>query len=394
MEQRKFNSNIDADSVIEQKTKLEAEEAKRLEAKEEAKKGNNKEKWVFKPSLYLNTRLEGSGKSKTITIRLLPFDSKGGTPFGQAHVHSVKVNKEVSPSGWKKFMCPIGMGKGDKCPFCEVSNKSRELRFSNSAAADRALAKQYSEQEFSNKAKDYYVVRCIDRDNEADGPKFWRFAASKKNDGVFDKIYALFSARMKESIEQVFIDSGVKYDARTIQDIFTINSKQGRISALRSCGCNVSDDFEAYSIYDLNNGKDIVVTVSSDAQGKTTYQISDKSFKTPLSRDFEQGMAWINDTQTWEDAYPVRSYDYMEVVLLGGVPVWSQDLKRFVDKQVVEKINEELKEQDIKDNLKEPSKDFSSFTVDTGYTKTQQTVINNVQQQETKAQTYYEDLPF
>lgn len=391
MEQKKFNSNIDAASVIEQKSKLDAEEEKRLKAKEEAK--NNKGKWEFKPSLYLNTRLEGVAKSKTITIRLLPFDSKGGTPFAQAHVHSVKVNKEVSPSGWKKYMCPIGMGKGDKCPFCDVANKSRELRFSNDAQADKSIAKKYSDVEFSNKAKDYYIVRCIDRNNESDGPKFWRFAASKKNDGVFDKIYALFCARMKESIEQVFVESGVKYDSQTIQDIFAIKNKVGRISALRSCGCNVSDDFEAYSIYDLNNGKDLVVTVSCDAQGKTTYQISDKSFKTPLSNDFEQGMAWINDTQTWEDAYPVRSYDYMEIVLQGGVPIWSQDLKRFVDKTLNDKINEELKEQEIKDNLKEPSKDFSSFTIDTGYTKTQQAVINS-STQETSDKVYEEDLPF
>jgi hypothetical protein len=55
-----------------------------------------------------------------------------------------------------------------------------------------------------------------------------------------------------------------------------------------------------------------------------------------LSEDAEQAAAWLADTRTWEDVYSVKTYDYLEIIVKGGVPAWDKDAKRFVDKASVE----------------------------------------------------------
>ena len=36
------------------------------------------------------------------------------------------------------------------------------------------------------------MVKLIDRDNEQDGVKFWRFKHNTKSEGVLDKIFPIF----------------------------------------------------------------------------------------------------------------------------------------------------------------------------------------------------------
>ena len=85
---------------------------------------NNFRKNVFDAKNYLNARLAQNETSKTLTIRLLPFSSENRSPFKKVITHTVKVNKEVSPSGWKTFICP------EKNVFEDAKNSGSGLFFS------------------------------------------------------------------------------------------------------------------------------------------------------------------------------------------------------------------------------------------------------------------------
>lgn len=59
---------------------------------------------AFDTKNYLNVRLDKGETEKTIKIRLLPFpDTK--TPFLHIHMHTLRVPKEISASGWKSYVC-------------------------------------------------------------------------------------------------------------------------------------------------------------------------------------------------------------------------------------------------------------------------------------------------
>ena len=73
--------------------------------------------------------------------------------------------------------------KDEDCPFCEA----REALLSTGEAADKDLAKKYY-------PRLMYVVKVIDRDNEEDGPKFWRFNHDFRKTGILDKIMGVMSA--------------------------------------------------------------------------------------------------------------------------------------------------------------------------------------------------------
>ncbi len=45
------------------------------------------------------------------------------------------------------------------------------------------------------KPRKFYIVKVIDRDNEQDGPKFWRFKHNYKQEGIFDKIIPIYKAK-------------------------------------------------------------------------------------------------------------------------------------------------------------------------------------------------------
>ena len=222
MGNKNFSVNIDDDAV---KNQYEQEQKQPVK------------KTQFDTKNYLQARLASNEDTKTLTIRLLPFSPKGGSPFKKVFMHTVKVNKEVSPSGWKTFVCPThnkkdGSVMGDKCPFCETSAKARELK---SKSLDEPTKKKYGDVEFLNRVKEMWIVRCIERDHEEDGVKFWLFNSSKKKDGVYDKIMNLAKIRSEAA------------------------AKKGN----------------TYSIFDLNNGLDLVVTLSRTSDNKTAVQIID-----------------------------------------------------------------------------------------------------------------------
>ena len=276
-----------------------------------------KKKTEFSPKNYLSARLNPGETEKTLVIRLLPFSAEETDPFKKVFIHTVKVNKELSPGGWKTFVCPVHNKMGDKCPFCEVSSKSRELRFNAGTDAEK---KKYGEIEYLNKAKAAYIVRCIERGHEEDGVKFWLFNENKQGKGVYDQI-------------------------------IKIQKRRAEKAKLRGEECN---------IFDLNNGKDLILTITKDINNKTVITVVDDDEKTPLTDDYEKGMSWINDPKKWTDVYTVKNYDYMVIVINGGVPVFDKEQNKYVDQAAKKEAEAKQKEEELNANLTEQKVDFAA----------------------------------
>ena len=309
MDNKIFSINVDADAVMAQ---YEAEQ-----------KVFTPKKTQFNEKNYLQARLSDKETTKTLVIRLLPFSPQEKTPFKKVFMHTVKVNKEVAPNGWKTFVCPThnkkdGEVMGDSCPFCETSAKARELK---SNSLDESTKKRYGDIESLNRVKEMWIVRCIERGHEEDGVKFWLFNSSKKKDGVYDKIMNLAKIRSEAA------------------------ARKGN----------------KYSIFDVNNGLDLIVTLTKTADGKTSVQIVDDGTPSPLTEDFDLGMSWIEDEKKWYDVYTVKSYDYMAIIASGGVPIYDKELNKYVDKEEMNKIKEEAEKQRIEEQLAEEAVDYSKI---------------------------------
>ena len=149
-----------------------------------------------------------------------------------------------------------------------------------------------------------YIVKVIDRENEADGVKFWRFNHDYRSQGIMDKI-------------------------------------MGAINALK----------KNRDITDVENGRDLVVTINRNPQtnaiGVSAIATSDPS---PLTEDSEMAELWLSDIRTWEDVYSVKNYDYLEIIVKGGTPVWDTNLNKYVDKETMSSNTEESSELDAELN--------------------------------------------
>lgn len=247
---------------------------------------------------YLDTMLPDGVDEKSLTIRLLPFSPEGGVPFHKIWIHTVRVNKEFSKSGWKQFVCPKHNGFSDKCPYCE---SQEAIRKEMENEKDEIKRKRLSDMEFKNRAREFWVVRCIDRDHEEDGVKFWTFPHSRKNDGIYDKILNIFKKR-KESAE-----------------------KKGK----------------TMNIFSLENGKDLEVTIKKDTNGKSVYSIVDSDETSPLSENIELANKWIEDPVKWNEVYTVKPYELMEIAMSGRVPFYDKEQGKYVAKMSLEEYREQ-----------------------------------------------------
>ena len=306
MAEKILSANIDANAVEEQYKN------------ETTATTTTKKKTEFNEKNYLQARLKPGETKKSLTIRLLPFSPEGGSPFKKVFIHTVKVSKELSPGGWRTFVCPTHNKMGDKCPFCEVSAKAKEFRFNTDIEVEK---KKYGDIEFMNRAKPAWIVRCIERGHEEDGVKFWLFNDAKSKKGVYNEIMTIYDERKKAA------------------------EKKGKTS----------------NIFDLNDGKDLIVTLTKDDNGKTVTKVVDDDEKTPLTEDFEQGMAWINDTKKWDEVYTVKSYEYMSIVVNGGIPVYDKNQNKYVDLNEKKEEDKKAAEEELKENLTEHTRDFSDF---------------------------------
>jgi len=309
MENKKFSANISAEAVERQYAQEHTQQKPK--------------KTQFDTKNYLQARLGENESSKTLTIRLLPITPDSDTAFQKIHMHTVRVNKEVSSSGWKTFVCPTknrkdGKPMGDKCPFCDISLKARELK---GKALDEPTKKKYGDIEFLNRAKDMWIVRCIERGHEEDGVKFWMFPDNRQGKGVHDQIMGLAEVRR---------------------------------AAAKAKGND-------YCIFDVNNGLDLIVTLKKGTDGKTAVQVLDSGIPCPITEDHELGEKWINDEKKWYEVYTVKSYEYMSIVSEGGVPVFSQEEKKYVNKLEADKVKEEAEKERLEEALTAQATDYSEI---------------------------------
>jgi hypothetical protein len=248
----------------EQKNALEAMLAQY--EKNNSPKYENKEAKVYDLKNYFNTYIPDNVKSGTKTIRILPTET--GSPFVEMYGHKVMVEGE-----WKTFPC-LKHEKNEACPFCEA----RQELLATGKESDKELAKKYN-------ARLMYVVKVIDRDNEEDGVKFWRFNHDYSKGGVYDKLYAMITALKKD-------------------------------------------------VTHVETGRDIVITISRNQNNVPIVSGIQALDSSPLSEDETKLNEWVGDTRTWEDVYSVRTYDYLEIIVRGYTPVWDKDEKRFVAKEL------------------------------------------------------------
>lgn len=214
---------------------------------------------------YFTTILPKGTRNGEKRIRILPA-TDGGSPFVEVKFHEIQVNDK-----WLKIYDPSQVGEAS--PLNDV----RDSLLKTGLEEDKKTARSYN-------ARKFYIVKVIDRDNEQDGPKFWRFKHNYKQEGPLDKIFPIFKNK---------------------GDI--TNPTEGR------------DLILSLSLNKAPNGREYT-TISS-------VMYEDVS---PLSTDPEQANGWANDPQTWEDVYSKKPQEYLELVALGETPRWDSDLKKFV----------------------------------------------------------------
>lgn len=213
---------------------------------------------------YFTTVLKGQNSGQK-RIRILPTPD-GSSPFKEAQFHEVQVGGK-----WVKLYDPAQ--DGQRSPLNEV----RDALMATGSEDDKVLARNY-------RARKFYIVKVIDRENESDGPKFWRFKHNYKGDGVLDKI----------------------------------------IPIIRSKG----------NITDMIEGRDLIISLSvAKANNGREYTIINSIIqedKSPLHEDMEIANEWSNHADTWKDVYSIKPIEYLELVAQGENPVWSKESSRFI----------------------------------------------------------------
>ena len=222
---------------------------------------------------YFTTVLPKGSKGEERRIRILPTKD-GSSPFVEVKFHEIQVDGK-----WVKLYDPAQEGK--RSPLNEVC----EGLMMTGAESDKELARQY-------RSRKFYIVKVIDRDNEQDGPKFWRFKHNAKGDGILDKIVPIW----------------------------------------RNKG-NLTDSLE---------GRDLILSLALTKAGTgkeyTTINSIIPEDKTPLHADESISQKWSNDELTWSDVYSKKPEEYLEMVAKGENPRWDMDSKKWVSNSTSDEI--------------------------------------------------------
>jgi hypothetical protein len=214
---------------------------------------------------YFAAILDKNEKQGQKRLRILPT-TDGSSPFKEAWFHEIQVDGQ-----YVKLYDPE-KNDNERSPLSEVY----EELMSTGKETDKKLASDY-------RARKFYIVKVIDRDNEQDGVKFWRFKHNYKNEGVLDKIIPIWRAKG--------------------------------------------------DITDPDKGRDIILelTKAKTPKGKeyTVIQTVMYDDPTPVHEDTETSKTWINDELTWKDVYSKKSVEYLEAIANGQTPKWDSVLGKY-----------------------------------------------------------------
>jgi hypothetical protein len=215
---------------------------------------------------YFAAILKDNEKQAQKRIRILPTPD-GSSPFKEVWFHEILVDGK-----WQKFYDP-GKNDNEKSPLSEVYD---EL-MSTGKESDKELAKQY-------KPRKFYIVKVIDRDNEQDGPKFWRFKHNYKQEGIFDKIIPIYKAKG--------------------------------------------------DVADAEKGRDLILELTKAKTPKGAFYtvIQTVMYDDPsaVHEDEDTMKSWIEDELTWEDVYSKKPAEYLEAIARGETPRWDSDAGKYI----------------------------------------------------------------
>jgi len=210
---------------------------------------------------YFAAILEKNEKQGQKRLRILPT-TDGSSPFKEAMFHEMLIDGK-----YIKLYDPAM--DNERSPLNEVYE---ELLIEG----DKKLASEY-------KSRKFYIVKVIDRDNEQDGPKFWRFKHNYKNEGILDKIIPIWR--------------------------------------------NKGD------VTDSEKGRDLILelTKAKTPKGKeyTVIQTIMYDDPAPLHEDEETKKSWANDELTWRDVYSKKPVEYLEAIARGETPKWNTELGKY-----------------------------------------------------------------
>lgn len=279
-------------------------------------KSNVKANKTFNPKDYLDTRLKPEENEKTVTLRILPVSATDHNFCVEIKTHSLMVNKEIAESGFKSFIClddekTPNYDSKVRCPLCskswELYKKAKELK--NEGREQEADTIYKRANQLRNKTT--YIVRCIDRNREAEGVKFWRFNKNSLGVGIYDELEKLYKNKQE---------------------------------AYKKAGKG-----DNYNIFDLENGRDIILTIKRNVNDngtelKTSISVDADDFETPLTTDPELKMKWLTDEKQWYNAYATRTHDYLKVIAEGEVPYKLEDGTWTAKSEVMKQKSETEKE--------------------------------------------------
>jgi hypothetical protein len=215
---------------------------------------------------YFAALLKDNEKQGQRRIRILPT-TDGSSPFKEVWFHEILVDGK-----YQKFYDP-GKNDNERSPLNEVY----EELMSTGKEADKQLATQY-------KARKFYIVKVIDRDNEQDGVKFWRFKHNYKQEGILDKIIPIWKAKG--------------------------------------------------DITDPDKGRDLILELTKAKTPKGAFYtvIQTVMYDDPssISEDENQMSEWVGDELTWEDVYSKKPVEYLEAIARGETPRWDSEKGGYV----------------------------------------------------------------
>lgn len=285
-----MNTNISSEAVAQQ-----------YQQTTNSKQTLPKSGFVFNPALYLDTQPNNDGSPKKVTFRFLPADNMANTPFRIVDSHFVTIKEPDFKAGvlrqsYKKFPCLLSPEVPEEfrgeCPICK---KIEELKNLARNEKDENVKKELNDKAFSMRKGQVVYARVIDRSLPNDGPKFIRLSKTSKKDGQFDTIMGIYNERNTECL---------------------------------------NDNLGPYNIFDLNVGKDFVMTIERSSENNKKSQVSkkilDASNKKPLSQDVNEANRWISDPRKWFDAYPVKSAEFLAIVAEGLIPVRDSQTNKLV----------------------------------------------------------------
>jgi hypothetical protein len=215
---------------------------------------------------YFAALLKDNEKQGQRRVRILPT-TDGSSPFKEVWFHEIQVDGK-----WQKFYDPA-KNDNERSPLNEVY----EELISTGKESDKQLATQY-------RSRKFYIVKVIDRDNEQDGVKFWRFKHNYKQEGILDKIIPIWKAKG--------------------------------------------------DVTDPDNGRDLILELTKAKTGKgATYTVIQTVMyddPTPISADENQMSEWVGDEMTWEDVYSKKPVEYLEAIAKGETPRWDSEKGGYV----------------------------------------------------------------